>query len=376
VKRCKREEKEAAGKSFRLRSRLWSMVTLYGLAGFLLPASLEMLFLWSCRRGLGLTKTGGALLAAAVLTIQAGIFVLLVLRFRKKVYEPIVTVEKVIHKAASGTQELWQVDVEEDNELYVLYQDLNSILTTLEDLVAKESKAVLLRKQAELDALQSQINPHFLYNTLESIRGQAMVYGIQEIEVMTKALANLFRYSISSEGSMVPFSMELKNIDNYLLIQRCRFNNRFEKVDSTDKDTLDCMIPKLLVQPIVENAIHHGLEPKLGSGTLTILSYRTRKRLVIHVVDDGLGMEEKKAAAINEALRNGASGGSLDLQGTGTRVGILNVHERIRLAFGPEYGLHIYSTEGVGTDVEIVLPVLEASGGAENIQKEGGPLIL
>lgn len=297
------------------------------------------------------------LVAAAALVIQGGIFAGLLMRFRKKVYEPIVTVEKVIHGAALGAQELMQVEVEEDNELYFLYRDLNSILNTLEELVAKESKAVLLKKQAELDALQSQINPHFLYNTLESIRGQAMVYGIREIEMMTKALANLFRYSISSEGSMVPFSMELKNIDNYLMIQRCRFNNKFEKVERIDKDTLDCMIPKLLIQPIVENAIHHGLEPKLGSGILTIKAYRTQKRLLIHVVDDGLGMEDKKAAAINEALRKGNEDGAA-ANATGMRVGIVNVNERIRLAFGDEYGLHIYSTAHVGTDVEIVLPVL------------------
>ncbi len=361
--------KKRTEKKLVLRKHLLRLMVSHGITGLVLPVILETVLFVLCRRAYSWREPETDLAFALVLLIQLAAFLYNLWRFQRKIYKPWMDIERVIHGAATGTKEIQQPDVGEKDELFGLYQDLNSLLSTLEELAARESRAILMKKQAELDALQSQINPHFLYNTLESIRGQAMVYGIREIEMMTKALANLFRYSISNEGNTVPFSSELKNIENYLLIQQCRFSNKFEKIEKIDRDTLDCLIPKLLIQPLVENAIHHGLEPKFGRGILTIKAYRTNTRLVIQVIDDGLGIEEKKLARINEILRRGAD--TQEMQESGMRIGIVNVNERIRLAYGREYGLKIYSTENVGTNVEITLPVIKKEEGNEKDQRTG-----
>ena len=350
------------GKKFALRSRLLQMVILYSGIGLLLPLLLELLLLIMVSKKQLLPLGTVLFLFLCLVCLQAGTFYGILLVFHRKIYEPVTTIEKVIHGVASDKNVIRQIKIEEENELYGLYKNLNSILSTLEELAAKESRAILMKKKAELDALQSQINPHFLYNTLESIRGQAMAYGIWEIEIMTKALSNLFRYSISNDGNMVPLSRELKNIDNYFMIQQFRFNNKFTKIDQVEEDTKDCLIPKLLLQPIVENAVHHGLEPKLGEGKLVLQAYRTKNHLVIHVIDNGIGMEEEKVRVINEALRQAEK--KKGMEEKMMRIGILNVNERIHLAFGTEYGLHIYSTDQVGTDVEFLLPVkkMETTG--------------
>lgn len=130
----------------------------------------------------------------------------------------------------------------------------------------RKNNAQILNKQTELTALQSQINPHFLYNTLETIRGQALIDDNEEIAKMVEALSAFFRYSISRKGNLVTLRDELANIENYMLIQRYRFNNRFSMevlIDEEDEEAFDFLIPRLIIQPVVENAIFHGLEEKL-----------------------------------------------------------------------------------------------------------------
>ncbi len=294
--------------------------------------------------------------------MKAGLILLLfylalMYNFYRRIYLPITAIEKAVHGMVQEKPELELVDMKTKSSLYPLYHDLNTLMHTLEELASKEANARLMKKQAELDALQSKINPHFLYNTLESIRGQAIVYGLRDIEVMTQALSNLFRYSISSEGNMVALEKELNNINNYLMIQQYRFNNKFLYQSHIDEDTLGLQIPKLLLQPIIENAIYHGLETKVGKGTIAIRAYRTQKRLLIQIRDEGEGIPKEKLTAINDVLNNGKN--SENAEKAGMNIGIANVNERIKLNFGQEYGLRIHSAQKVGTSVEFVLPCLE-----------------
>lgn len=284
-------------------------------------------------------------------------YLLLMYNFYRRVYLPITTIEKVVHGMVQEKPELELVEMKTKGSLYPLYHDLNTLMHTLEELVSKEANARLMKKQAELDALQSKINPHFLYNTLESIRGQAIVYGLSDIDVMTQALSNLFRYSVSSEGNMVALEKELNNINNYLMIQQYRFNNKFLYETHVDEDTLELQIPKLLLQPIIENAVYHGLETKVGKGTIAIHAYRTEKRLLIQIRDDGEGIPKEKLMAINDVLNNGKS--HENAEKAEMNIGLVNVNERIKLNFGHEYGLRIYSAQKVGTSVEFVLPCLD-----------------
>lgn len=211
------------------------------------------------------------------------------------------------------------------------------------------------KKQAQYLVLQNQINPHFLYNTLESIRSEALMSGLDSVAQMCEALANFFRYTISNIENLVTIDQELQNIKTYFYIQKYRFGNRLHLViDDNQEDNgaiRQCLIPKLTLQPIVENAIIHGIEQKMGEGAVTIQMTLTEKRLLVNVLDNGVGIDEESLDKINKhmvarTINDKARGG----------LAIANVNNRIKMLFGEEYGVTVFSTAGVGTDVEITLP--------------------
>ena len=240
-------------------------------------------------------------------------------------------------------------------------KELEMILKRYADQRTRQNLAQVLDKQMELTALQSQINPHFLYNTLDTIRGQALIDGNTEIARMVEALSSFFRYSISRKGNLVTLRDELANINNYMLIQCYRFNNRFSLeiiIDEEDKVAYDYLIPRLIIQPVVENAIFHGLEEKLEGGKVTIEVIVTEKNLILMISDNGKGMERKALNDLNERICSNNRGMEDTMSGNQRSTGIAlpNIHRRIQLLFGEEYGVHVYSTIGQGTDVEIVIP--------------------
>lgn len=225
----------------------------------------------------------------------------------------------------------------------------------------RKNSAQIFDKQTELTALQSQINPHFLYNTLESIRGQALLDDNLEIARMVEALAAFFRYSISRKGNLVTLRDELANIDNYMMIQRYRFNNRFSMeiiIDDEDEAAYDFLIPRLIIQPVVENAIFHGLEEKLEGGKVTIEVIVTEQNLILTISDNGAGIESGQLAKLNARIhtRNIQLEDGRGDNHRNTGIALPNIHKRIQLLFGEEYGVNIYSTVGQGTDVEITIP--------------------
>ena len=233
----------------------------------------------------------------------------------------------------------------------------------------------LSKKQAEYLALQNQINPHFLYNTLEGIRSEAILAGMDSVAEMTEALATFFRYTISKVDHLVTLEDELANIENYYVIQQYRFGDRLhlsiEYEDDDEMEALGCLIPKLTLQPIVENSIYHGLEEKIGNGHLKIKIVLTPQRLLITVSDDGVGMEEEK---LNELNRKMSTALMEDLRASSEKRGgiaVINVNNRIKLLFGEEYGLYFYSTPGIGTDVEIALPVITKESEAASMAEAG-----
>ncbi|MCF2679857.1 sensor histidine kinase [Faecalicatena contorta] len=225
----------------------------------------------------------------------------------------------------------------------------------------RRDSAAIFDKQAELTALQSQINPHFLYNTLESIRGQALMDDNFEIAKMVEALGAFFRYSISRKGNLVTLRDEIANINNYMLIQRYRFNNRFSLeiiIDEEDEVAYDFQIPRLIIQPVVENAIFHGLEEKLEGGRVIIEVIVTEKHLIITISDNGKGIPKDELSKINARIHSPGNKLEDAKQGRERNTGIAlpNIHKRIQLLFGEEYGVNVYSTVGQGTDVEITVP--------------------
>ena len=216
----------------------------------------------------------------------------------------------------------------------------------------------LNRRQAQYLALQNQINPHFLYNTLDGIRSETLIAGLDNVAEMTEALAIFFRYTISNDENMVTIEDEIDNCQTYFKIQQYRFGERISleiQMDSEDLSTY--MIPKLTLQPILENSIIHGTEMKIGKGTTTIHIKKEDNIIVIEVKDDGVGMDEKTLERLNRRLDSNVS----DVQNGKKTVGgiaLNNVNNRIHLIFGQEYGLHVFSLKDIGTTVEITFPAV------------------
>ncbi|MDR1796775.1 MAG: sensor histidine kinase [Clostridiales Family XIII bacterium] len=286
---------------------------------------------------------------------------LLTLYFKRKVYDPIKKIERAMEVVSDAENILdFEIEISRDSELYELSSYLNKTINQLKAFADREYSATLLAKQAEINALQMQINPHFLYNTLDSIRGLALTEGMDDIADMTKALSKLFRYSISKEDDFSTLQEEIGNVMNYMTIQHMRFNNKFQfqtDIDTEeDPDILAYQIPKLTLQPIVENSVFYGLETKPGPGRIVLHAYTTERRLIVSVEDDGVGMSQARLDEIAENLMKE----SADPLGQSASIGLVNVNERIRLLFGEDYGLRVTSTVNVGTTVEITLPLVRS----------------
>lgn len=241
-----------------------------------------------------------------------------------------------------------------------LYQ-ISQLMEKYAALKTKKNTAQIFDKQTELTALQSQINPHFLYNTLECIRGQALLDDNIEIAKMVEALSSFFRYSISKKGNLVTLRDELANIENYMLIQRYRFNNRFSMeiiIDEEDEAAYDFLVPRLIIQPVIENAIFHGLEERMEDGIVSIEVIVTDLDMIITISDNGKGIDCEEL----EELNNRINANDMELNDKNksnqinTGIALPNINRRIRLLFGKEYGVNVYSTLGKGTDVEIIIP--------------------
>lgn len=241
----------------------------------------------------------------------------------------------------------------------LIFDEQQEVLRHVDSLLDQKSMIKLSTKQAELLALQNQINPHFLYNTLEAIRSDALCAGIDSIANTTEALATFFRYTITDTSSLVTVQDELDNIENYFKIQQYRFGEKFAmEVDGSETgDILSLRMPKLTLQPFIENAIFHGLESKAEGGCIHISLDMTENNLLISIHDNGIGIPEDKLSEINYKIEHVAMSGSNDAPEQKGGIALINVARRIKLLFGENYGFHIYSISGLGTDVRIKIPI-------------------
>ena len=237
---------------------------------------------------------------------------------------------------------------------------LNTLFSDVEERLHGEEITKLRQKQSEYLALQNQINPHFLYNALEAIRTDALLADCEDIAETTEALATFFRYTISNVQEYVTFSDELDNAENYFTIQRCRFGDKVSmELELENEKLLEARMPKLILQPLVENAVAHGLEGKLGPGTVRIIVENSDRTLFLRVRDDGVGIPDERVQQLNEQFAED-SGAPTGQQKGG--IALRNVNSRIRLMFGENYGLRIFSAEGIGTECCVTLPLMFQEG--------------
>lgn len=244
--------------------------------------------------------------------------------------------------------------------------DGEDILGRIEDRLLTTSLTETLKTEAELHALQNQINPHFLYNTLEIIRSRAMVQGCEDVAEMVEALALQFRYCINHSGEMATLEQELDNVHNYLLIQRYRYGDRFvyhEIIHDEQGELLRNRLPVMTLQPLIENALVHGVNPRIEGGSITLRIYPSKHRLHIAIEDDGVGIPEEELREVRQALQKNEEAEYKKVKGKRSLgIAMRNVNQRIRLYFGTEYGVDIISTRGVGTSVYVTLPLMETDG--------------
>lgn len=244
-------------------------------------------------------------------------------------------------------------------ELYYS-ESLEKALRKIQAMLDNQQSIQLTNRQAQYLALQNQINPHFLYNTLEAIRGDALSEGLATIAETTEALATFFRYTISNVDSLVTLEEELGNAENYFAIQNYRFGDKMHlqiDIEEGDIDLRSCLIPKLTLQPIIENAIIHGLENKIGKGMVSLQIGCDGKRLLIQILDDGIGMSEEILLGIRGRLHSTATHKTDEDKVKMGGIALNNVNARIQLLFGEAYGIGIASVPNLGTRVEINLPI-------------------
>ncbi len=274
---------------------------------------------------------------------------------------PIHQMQKHMSEVEKGNFDI-QVPVDSTREIGMLARAFNLMVVRIRELMAQVVKEQEFKRKSELNALQAQINPHFLYNTLDSIVWMAENDKSAEVVRMTSALARLFRASISKGSELVPVRNEIEHISNYLTIQKMRYRDKLDFRIDVDDDIKSSLTLKVLLQPLVENAIYHGVKNKYGTGTIRISGERKGETIVLRVSDNGVGMDE----ATRKTLLSPAADPK---QGKG--VGLTNVHERIRLYFGKTYGLSIESEPDEGTTVTVTFPVLDKPpNSAEPLGKE------
>jgi two-component system sensor histidine kinase YesM len=262
------------------------------------------------------------------------------------------------------------VDVSSNNEIGELARDFNIMITRIRELVQRNAFEQEEKRKSELLALQNQITPHFLYNTLDSIIWMAEAQQHEKVVRMVASLARLLRLSVSRGDELVSVRDEIQHIRSYLTIQKMRYADMLEFSIHLDDEIQNLLVPKVILQPLVENAIYHGIKNQEGGGHIRVEGRRDSESLILEVTDDGVGADPSRMAQI---LNSSGAGGSPVQTSGRTKVGVGNVHERVRLYFGPQYGLRFHTNElswRGGTVVEVRLPVVTQNGDRSQSEKE------
>ena len=260
---------------------------------------------------------------------------------------PIQKLRDSMKRVQKGDFSAAEIEVYSDNEIGSLTRSFNVMTHKIQDLMAQNIQEQEQKRKIELKALQSQINPHFLYNTLDSIIWMAEGKMNEEVVLMTASLARLLRQSISIENELVTIGQEVEYVRSYLTIQKMRYKDKLEFEINVDPRITHAQIIRLVLQPIVENAIYHGLKYKESKGMLKVHGYELGERIIIDITDDGVGMDE-------ETLKHIYDKHKVNYHSNG--VGVYNVQQRLVLYYGKEYGIIYHSEKGKGTTATVVIP--------------------
>jgi two-component system sensor histidine kinase YesM len=277
--------------------------------------------------------------------------IVLALIFSSSIAKPVLNLRSLMKRVEEGDLSARYAGVQGD-EIGELGHGFNEMIERIRSLIDQVYVEQRSKREAELRILQEQIKPHFLYNTLDTIQWMAQEHRVDDVVSMVGALTSLFRIGLNRGREYVSLSEELEHVESYLCIQKMRYEDKFDYSISCDASLRSTRVLRVMLQPLVENAIYHGIKERRGPGVLSVEAKAQDGDLSLVVRDDGVGMDAAMLASLNASLEDGgpAVGG----------YGIRNVHERIRLTFGKPYGLSFTSVCGEGTAVTIRHPILDS----------------
>jgi len=284
--------------------------------------------------------TGFVLLAASLV---------LSIVFSLRISRPIVELSESMRQATPPSFD--KILGQDRDEIRMLQEGYESLMERMKGLVQKEYEQEIELKDAHLMALQAQINPHFLNNTLNLLGGMALAKGVPEVYSIARAVGDMFRYTVGYQHELVKLSQELTHSKNYLLVQEHRFSGRCKVNVEVDPKVLNTPIPQFILQPIVENAFDHGLQSKKDEWRVSVKGCVQRRGHISVIEDNGVGMKPEELRALRDKLRN-----DTDTVKSRRSIGLRNVNARLQLQFGQRFGLRVFSTYGKGTRVVVVLP--------------------
>ncbi len=275
----------------------------------------------------------------------------------RRISKPIKQLRKSVQAVEQGNFDI-RADIRSSNEIGELGKDFNIMISEIKELLHRVTEQQELKRKSELKALQMQINPHFLYNTLDSVIWMAEGGKQQEVIAMSSALARLFRLSISKGREIIDIASEVQHVANYLTIQKIRYKDKLDYRIAVPPELNAFKTVKIILQPLVENAIYHGIKNKAGTGIITISGLRTAEGIELSVRDDGVGMQPEMLQRVRDQLAGKATVEAPPTLPTHSGLGVRNVDERIKLYFGAAYGLEYESEPDRGTLVRVRLPAI------------------
>lgn len=263
----------------------------------------------------------------------------------KKITGSLSTLTETMEKFGEGNLQI-SVPIKSNDEIGTLSKVFNNMADHIQHLVIQVYQEQRDKRKFEFSALQAQINPHFLYNTLNSVCSLIQMDKREDAFTIIHALSSFYRTALSNGDTIVPIQTEIMNVENYIQIQKMRYEEKISFEIMVDDEILPMKFLKFTLQPLVENAIYHGVKQKDSNGTIRIKGFSCEDKIFIVVSDDGVGMLPEKAELLLCA----------DSAINKTSYGVNNIHRRIKLYFGPEYGLSIQSQPGIGTSVTVIIP--------------------
>lgn len=291
------------------------------------------------------------IIVVCVLTIAFAIIVSTF--FTKSIFVPINRLVAAMEQLVFEPNFDYYIKEKRKDEFGILYNHFNKMVIGMKQLFEQLFDEKLRKEKAQLKLLQAQINPHFLYNTLNSIYYISKLHNVNEITELSYSLANFFRISLSDGLEFITVREMLDQINYYLRIQNIRYKDQFELITDVDQELLDYPVLKFILQPLVENSIIHGMKNKNEKGVIDITGYVVNENVKFTVKDNGLGISQEGLEKIQKTLSQ-----TTDEIEVRDMFALRNIHRRIRLHYGEQYGLRIFSSDGEGTVVEVILPFI------------------